>query len=262
MPPHSVDCSRIRFTPEPVSAGLPVRRRFREPRAVAALQESVDPGSLPAVVPTNELYLLRSPESGAAAGWMETNDGSQCITLKLPAGAAYWRRGRAAVEGAEASNEVLLDTLIEFAFLEGELRESEQALLPYENAAPADVPLAFQIRATSQPEWERLGQTLESLSRMRLRFTRLEPCLATASPWRDYPELRRVFTRLAIRSGVPARLEAFGDRLKTLEDLYEGAVDRITDFQAYRRTERLEIIIIVILVVETIAVIIALFVRP
>ena len=52
------------------------------------------------------------------------------------------------------------------------------------------------------------------------------------------------------------------DRLKTLEDLYEGAVDRITDFQAYRRSERLEIIIIVVLIVETIAVIVALFLRP
>jgi hypothetical protein len=230
---------------------------------VAAVQESVDPGSLPTVVPTNELYLRRAPESGAAAAWMETNDGSRSITLKLAAGAAYWRPGCAAVEGAEASSEVLLDTLIEFAFLEGELRESEQALLSYENAAPADVPLAFQIRAISQPEWERLGQTLESLSRMRLRFTRLEPCLMTASRWRDHPELRRVFTRLAIRSGVPARMEAFGDRLKTLEDLYEGSVDRITDFQAYRRSERLEIIIIIIiLLVETIAVIVALFMRP
>jgi hypothetical protein len=262
MPPASVACNRIRFMPEPVSAGLPVRRRFREPRAVATVVESVDPGSLPAVVPANELYLLCSPESGAAAGWMEASDGSRWITIKLAAGAAYWRPGCAAVEGAEASSEVSLDTLIEFAFLEGELRESEQALLPYESAAPADVPLAFRIRASSQPEWERLGQTLESLSRMRLKFTRLEPCLTTASRWRDHPELRRVFTRLAIRSGVPARLEAFGDRLKTLEDLYEGAVDRITDFQAYRRSERLEIIIIVILLVETIAVIVALLVRP
>lgn len=52
------------------------------------------------------------------------------------------------------------------------------------------------------------------------------------------------------RSPIPERLEAAGDRLEALEDLYEGAVDRINDHRYWRDGHRLEVGIIVILLIE------------
>jgi len=150
--------------------------------------------------------------------------------------------------------------LIDFAFFEGELRRLEHALVPYEASAPADVKLAYRIRLDSRPEWERLDRTMEGLSRLRLSFAGIEPSLSSASRSLD-PESRRIATRLAIRTGIPARLESFSNRLEACEDLYEGAVDRITDFRGWRRGEILEIIIIVLLVIEVVVMLASPFIR-
>jgi uncharacterized Rmd1/YagE family protein len=55
---------------------------------------------------------------------------------------------------------------------------------------------------------------------------------------------------LKARADIEARLEALNDRLETIEDLYEGAIDRITDYRNYRKGSFLEIAIIVLLGLE------------
>ena len=46
------------------------------------------------------------------------------------------------------------------------------------------------------------------------------------------------------------RLEAFNDRLEACEELYEGAVDRITDYRWYEKGLLLEVAIVVLLSIE------------
>jgi hypothetical protein len=271
-PPGIADVKRIRFVSE-AAHGEIVRRRFSHPRPMLAIEQPAEFGSRPMdqVWPESfdELYLIRTPAAvpselqKATDLWLvgpDHPDAPKSITIKLDSGSIRWRPGRAVLQGAQAMSDGLLAGLIEFAFLEGELRRLEHTLAFYEATAPADVKLAYRVRLDSRPEWERLDRTMEELSRLRLSFAGVEPSLSSASRSLD-TDARRIATRLAIRAGIPARLESFSSRLEACEDLYEGAVDRITDFRGWRKGEILEIIIIVLLVVEVIIMIASSFIR-
>jgi len=264
--------TRIRFVPEHAAEERNIPRRFTQPKAMAAVEEPVEVGACPSEnswpEPIDDLYVIRSKSplpaalSRIAECWLdapEHPDAPQAVVIKLESCILRWRPGRAVLEGADATSASLLAGLIDFCFFEGELRRLEQDLLPLEAAASEDVALAYRIRGIA--DWEQLGETMEKLSRLRLTYARTEPCLAEASRALT-PDARRIVARLIVRSGVPARLAAFSNRLEVCEDLYEGAVDRIADFRGYRKGEVLEIIIIVLLLMETIVMIAALFHRP
>jgi len=273
LPPSGIaDVKRIRFVIEAADGEI-VRRRFTHPRPMLAVEQPAEFGSRPVdqIWPESfdELCIIRTPAAvpselqKATDLWLvgpDHPDAPKFITIKLDSGSIRWRPGRAVLQGADAMSEGLLGGLIDFAFFEGELRRLEHALVPYEASAPADVKLAYRIRLDSRPEWERLDRTMEGLSRLRLSFAGIEPSLSSASRSLD-PESRRIATRLAIRTGIPARLESFSNRLEACEDLYEGAVDRITDFRGWRRGEILEIIIIVLLVIEVVVMLASPFIR-
>ena len=143
----------------------------------------------------------------------------------------------------------VLAGLADFAFYEAELRRLELALPEFEAAAAIDAAFAYRIDDVDGDRWPRFGQTMERLAGMRLTFARLEPRLGRASP--SLPvEGRRAFTRLSARAGVADRLAGLSDRLEACEDLYEGAVDRVTDHRWWRKGHRLEGIIVVLLAIE------------
>ncbi len=137
---------------------------------------------------------------------------------------------------------------------------SRRELLPIETAAPADVRLAYRIRSRNSAQWDRLAETQERLCTLRLAFARLEPELYSPAASLT-PDSRKAFRRLVARANVPTRLEAFSDRLEACEDLYEGAVDRVTDFRWFRSGNRLEIAIVILLAFEAILLILDLLHR-
>ena len=111
--------------------------------------------------------------------------------------------------------------------------------------------LSFRIRFAGRHNWDRLGRTVESLARMRLTFARLEPQLYLP-PRSLPPDARRLVSRLRARADAADRLEALSDRLEACEDLYEGAVDRITEFRLYEKGLLLEVAIVVLLAIEAV----------
>jgi hypothetical protein len=275
---------RIRFAEPDISepAAGAILLRFTQPRRIAAVEEPFELSKLfadrPGPEASADLWVVLAsaalpldlektvhrwmspPERPDALQYNDApqyNDASlrldalQPVIVKLESGTIRWRPGRAVLGGAAANSKSILSAVAAFAFFEGELRRLEEALLPYQASAPADAALAYRIRQNSRAEWERLGQTMEALSVLRLTFARLEPLLATPPRALDL-EGRRAAAGLAARSGVQARLESFSDRLEACEDLYEGAVDRISDFRWYRKGEILEITIIVLLALEAI----------
>jgi hypothetical protein len=252
----------IRFTREPADQET-VLRRFTQPRQITAVEKPSELGKVPMdrswPEPFDDLFAIVAPTSlpqdlrEKVDLWLsppDHPDAPQPVTLRLKSGTIRWRPSRAVVE-YNAGSESLLAALTTFAFFEGELRRLEQDLLPYEASAPGDTALAYRIRSNGRAAFERLGRTMENLSILRLKFARLEPVLSTPPRSLDR-EGRRAAAGLAARSGVRARLESFSNRLEACEDLYEGAVDRITDFHWYRKGEFLETTIIVLLVVEVI----------
>jgi hypothetical protein len=160
-----------------------------------------------------------------------------------------WRPGRALVQCKADRREDLVAALTDFAFYEGELRALEEALEAREAQAQADVAFAHRIRQRDRRHWKRFKEMIEYFSQLRLTFARLEPRLARASRTLS-PAARPVMARLLKKAGVAARLEAFSDRLEALEDLYEGANDRVADFRWYRDGHLLEIGIVVLLLIE------------
>jgi hypothetical protein len=255
--------SHIRFARD-VQASESIYRRFTQPRSIVAVERPAELTSLSTDKPwpeaLDDLYVIlpsmfvSSEVRSTIDRWLAAPDHPEApppLVVQMDAATIRWRPGRAVVEGPVDVCKNLMAALVDFSFLEGELRRLEQELLPYEASAPEDIAFAYQIRQNDRIQWRRLGQTLQSISRLRLAFARLEPSLRGVS--RSLPrDARKAITRLIAGSDVPSRLEAFDSRLEACEDLYEGAVDRIADFRWYRHGELLEIAIVVLLILELI----------
>jgi hypothetical protein len=216
-------------------------RQFADPRTVVSVK---DLGN----------QVAASTELMESLEILSTNDAKpvtdkQAVVVDTEFGKASWQPGRAVVpvKGVEP----LLPALIDFAFYEAELRRLEQAILPHQATADADVSLAYNIRESDRSQWPRLYKTMEELYRLRLQFARLEPHLYSVDRTLPLPA-RRMFNRLLVKAKIESRLEALSDRLETIEDLYEGACDRITDYRNYRKGSLLEVGIIVLLAVEVV----------
>jgi hypothetical protein len=253
--------------------GMNVIRKFRQPRRAAAVESTVALRGLPPVD--------ARPESTARSRFVfvpKGHNGEQLLALqKWIAGPAdpdatptiivqhngetiRWRPGQALVQCTRERREEILAALVEFAFYEGELRGLEERLEAHEAQAQADVSIAYQIRSRDQKHWTRLRETIEYLARLRLSYARLEPFLAKASRTLS-SHSQRLVSALFREADVEERLEALNDRLEVLEDLYEGANDRVADYRSYRQAAFLEIVITMLLFVETIIIAVDIYTR-
>ncbi len=241
-------------------AGGEVYRRFTDPRNIHVVRDTTSDLSVSPVwpAPLETFQLACVAEPGAVASklksWMSVPQDSPAVmtcVIETETGKLRWRPGRAVIEGPADESASLISALVEFSFFESELRRLEQAIVPHQASADRDVALAYNIRPADRSQWDRLYQTMEHLYQLRLQFARLEPNLYQ-SPRHLPAAERRVIDRLKARADIDARLEALNDRLETIEDLYEGAIDRITDYRNYRKGSLLEIAIVILLAVEVV----------
>ena len=251
-PIATATATRVRFT---AAADDPLRR-YLDPRPAVAVVGAATvvpaPAAWPEPVDTLDVLTSADRRPLAADDWLARPDHPDAplpITIPLAGGRLRWRPGRAVVEGPVDDAEAVTAALADFAFYEGELRRLELALPEFERAAADDAAFAYQIDGRAGERWPRFGRTMEQLATLRLTFARLEPRLGRPSPSLP-PAGRRTFARLAARAGVEDRLVGVSDRLEACEDLYEGAVDRVTDHRWWRRGHRLEAVIVVLLAVE------------
>jgi hypothetical protein len=258
---------RIRFVAQP-AAGARVLRRFTQPRSCAAIEESgADNSDRPTwPEPTDHLdVVFVAPGSGRepGPGWLSPPDHSDAVpaaTVERPGVSVEWRPGRALVRASADMHDEILAALADFAFYEGELRTLERDVESRLTNAGDDVPRAYVIRRRDRKHWPRFVEMIESFSRMRVTFARLEPQLAKGSRTLS-PEARRIMSRLLVRADAEERLEALNDRLETGEDLYEGASDRVVEYRSYRTGHRLELGIICLLLAEVILILVDLYIH-
>jgi hypothetical protein len=255
-----VRVSRVTFAHEAPPAGA--RRRFTQPRSAAALEEDVAAESVASALERPErgedLFIAWVAEGSpgqnrerarAALGGPERVDASRTITLEHGSEALEWRPGHAIVQCREESRGDIVSAIIDFSFYEASLRALEQSIEAAEVQAQSDVALAHKVRYRDKKHWDRLTACSEQCSRMRLTYARLEPQLLAASRTLPLPA-RSWMTRLLQKSDMESRLESVSDRLEALEDLYEGAAQRISEYRWYVGGHALEIGIIVLLVIE------------
>jgi hypothetical protein len=256
--------THVRFLAD-VAPEAKVLRVFREPRSCFAVEEAAEPRDLAhqqlRQEATDQLIVVLMPGAATAEAkkfsertpeTADFSDASSTISIVVSGRSIKWRPGLALIQGRQGEKDSLegvLAALTDFAFYEGELRGLELALDSRERDAQADVARAYRIRLRDRRHWQRIGETIESLSQLRLTYARLESELAKA-PRSVAGDARQVMTRLLDEAEVEARLEAASNRLEAFEDLYEGATDRIADYRWYLSSEWLEIGIVFLLVME------------
>ncbi len=256
---------RIRFV-EHVPPGATARRSFEQPRPMHAIEEEIDWSKLTRngkdsqETDAQNSFLVVFVPPGATGEWNKSGKNwlnnadspfakQATISLNGRKKQLALRPDRAVVHcSPKEANSILLG-LIDFAFYLRETIAIEEAVAVDEAKAPGDATHAYRIGTNNREHWERMGETIERLAKLRLQFARLEPCLANASPTLPLAA-QRLVDRLIDKANVEDRLVAVSDRLEACEDLYEGASDRIADYRLYRTGHWLEIFIIVLLLIE------------
>lgn len=257
-PPVTATAWRIRFTPD-APPGTEVLRRFKDPRPMVAAAQAIELADLPRAPawpePHDQIDVAIVPDSSPETlptDWLAAPDQADAprpISVAIEGARLLWRPGRALILGSPASPRELLCALAGFAFYESVLRGLEEGLGPYEARAKSDALLAYDIRRADRRHWPRFRRIARELAQLRLSFARLEPHLYLAD--RSLPaSARRLLGRLASRAALEDRATAVNDRLEACEELYQDALDRITEHRGYRQGALLEITIIVLLAIE------------
>jgi len=231
----AIDSIRVSFVAE-VPLGLKSLREYKHPR---------------------KIYAIESADSSAHAGFEVVfgevmPDDPAVISIKQDNISISWQRNKVHVLCPMESRLDVLTALADFGFYEGELHRLESDVEVQEPLAEKDVEFAHRIHHRNRDHWSRFGETIERFSRDRLIYARLCSQLAFPSLTLS-PKSRQIVSKLLRESNIEDRLEMYSDRLEALEELYEGANDRVADYRWYRGGHLLEWTIVIILILEAIA---------
>jgi len=142
--------------------------------------------------------------------------------------------------------------VVELAFYETELRRLEAETAAAWPEAEQDTPLAYDVTAGDLARQEILGRRTVAVFDRRIRQARIEPHLRHAAA--DLPlAARRLGDLLRRKARAQERIESLDSKTEVYEYIYELASQRMGEYRNSRRERLLEIIIIVILAVETAA---------
>ena len=229
------DIIRISFVAE-VSPGVKILREYSHPRKIFAIEA-----------------LAGDDHSGFEVVFGEaTHQDSGAISVKQDNISITWQRTQVHVLCPVESRLEVLAALADFGFYEGELHRLESDVEAQESQAEKDVGFAHRIHHANKQHWQRFGETIERFTRDRLIYARLCSQLGLPSPTLS-TKSRQIVSKLLRESNIEDRLELYSDRLEAMEDLYEGANDRVADYRWYRGGHLLEWTIVIILIFEAIA---------
>ena len=204
-----------------------------------------------------KIYAIEAAETAAHAGFEVVfgeaiHEGSAAISIKQDNISISWQRNQVHVFCPVEARLEVLTALADFGFYEGELHRLEADVELQEPLAEKDVEFAHRIHHRNKEHWQRFGETIERFTRDRLIYARLCSQLAFPSPTLS-PKSRQIVSKLLRESNMEDRLEMYSDRLEALEELYEGANDRVADYRWYRGGHLLEWTIVIILIFEALA---------
>jgi hypothetical protein len=167
----------------------------------------------------------------------------------------WWGPHRAAILAPAGQLQGALLAVVELAFYEAELSRLEAQTAAAWPEADKDTPLAYDVTAADLARQDVLGRRMAGVFERRIRQTRIEPHLRRAAAALP-PAARRLGDLLRRKAKVPERVEALDGKTEVYEYIYELASQRMGEYRNSRRERHLEIIIIVILAIETLAMVI------
>ena len=192
----------------------------------------------------NGLKLTTGPEDKAAKSVPSQ------ITVMQGGITVHWSPNAAHIAASAEKAEQFVPAVMDFDHLQRERAQFENLLSRYEAQAKADVKLTYATERNRGVDRQRLMEVMEELARQRLRMARCLPLAEIAQA--DLSEAgRRLYKQLCEKAEIGPRLNIASDRMEALEDLYEGAIDRNNDLQAWKKSNGMEVAIIVLLLVET-----------
>ena len=263
---------RVRF---PAASGLPSGSRFdRHALAPPIIEElatdilleglataTADDVLDVIVLPSGQAELL--PLQRTVETWIAQpsagKHASAPIELVFRGDRICWRPDRAMVIVAGTRREEVVAGLVGFARNELELRRLESETSEKLNAAAGDVDLTHAVVRASLSRQARVNAITVWAAQARIRFTLLEPTVASGAAALPPPSLR-LARELAVQSEVVERLRVLDDQLEVVAAIYELANDRLTEYSYFLREYRLERWILLALVAELAFSIIGLFV--
>ena len=169
-----------------------------------------------------------------------------------------WSKNAASIAASTEKAEQFIPAVLDFDHLQREKSRFEDFLNRHESGALQDVKRTYAVERNGAVDRRRLIEVMEELARQRLRMARCLPLAELAQPDLTQPA-QRLFRQLCEKVEITAWLNVASDRLEALEDLYEGAIDRNNDREAWKKSNAMEVAIIVLLFAETILVLAQLF---
>lgn len=262
-----VTAGRVRFVARP-GIGDTVIAEFRHPTRCVAVHDCLDIETLMRATPFSadgQVDFVLLPGGAATPyalrkrveDWIaQPIDGLNEVSVILtPLGdQVLWRPGCFVISGDPERGRETFRAIVEFAHYEAVLRRMERETEEYLQSSEQDINLTHQVGDADLARWPGVNEGVRRATLLRIRFARLEPCLERPSP-RLVGATRRIVTELTSGTEVADRLEVVDGRIDILQDLYESATDRLSEYSYFRREYRLEMAIVIVLLLEIVAIV-------
>ena len=253
----------VRFIPKPDATDA-VLMEFSDPYLRYAVFDAIAIESLPSLSPqaaSEAIFHFVFLPSGVATpyevrkhaeDWIakaHAGENREAISLALLGDQLTWRPGRSMIVGDPVRMPEIFPGVLQFSFYEGELRRLEREVDDYLCKAESDIPLTHEVDDEAVARWPHVNTMTKMVTLLRFHYVRLESRLEKASPALAGPT-RRMISELIVQAELADRLAVVDERLEVLQDLYESANDRISEYSYFKREYRLEVWIIIVLLLE------------
>lgn len=200
-------------------------------------------------------------ETGAmdrARDWVEAQVAAapgSSLMLQLQGAKLVWSPGAAAIIAAEGRLALVRQAVVEFSFYEGALRRVERELAGGWGELEADSPLAFDFNESSLGRRQELGRRFQKVISLRADLAKIVP-LVHRPPVYPPTIASQIGDRLRERARLIDRLEFASNQLEVYERVYDLCGQRSSDFAQSHKGHVLEMIIIVMLVIQTVLIVV------
>lgn len=175
---------------------------------------------------------------------------SKTVELNLRHARVIWSSRKCVIVSNTQSHASAVAGVTYFTFFESKLAALLQCVTDYSRTAQKDAALTHQVVKADLVYGPHVNEMTRWSWSARMQHAGIETGLHLLSDFLD-PDAKRLVGELANSVNMTDRLEVLNDHLEIMEDLYELANDRLSEFTFYSNEYRLEVWIIVLLVLES-----------